>query len=442
MYFVDLFSGLGGFHIALKGLGHTCVFASEIDAELRSVYERNFGMHPIGDIRGIKTNKIPQHDILCAGFPCQPFSKAGDQLGAQCPRWGDLFQDHVLRIIKYHKPKFIMLENVANLERHNKGQTWLSMKDRIERCGYEVDAKILSPHLYGIPQIRERMFIVGSTQGLSHFAWPEEINHITSIYDVLERNPKEAINISNRVKKCLEIWQEFLDRSPRSVELPSFPIWTMEFGANYPYEDGTPFSLGVRRLKKYHGSHGVKLAEIKPEDRMQYIPSYARVLHKKFPNWKIKFIRQNREFYEINCKWIDPWLPKILDLPPSWQKFEWNCKGEPRNIWQYIIQFRASGVRVKRPTTAPSLVAMTKTQVPIIASERRYMTLTECKRLQNMDILKYLPKSDTKAYKAFGNAVNVKIVELISKSLLDCKKHDLSLPNFAKSQEETVEITL
>lgn len=418
MRFIDLFAGLGGFHIALRKLGHDCVFASELDSELRNLYEKNFGLKCEGDIRDIDTTTIPSHDILCAGFPCQPFSKAGRQLGSKCPQWGDLFQHHVLRIIKFHKPKFIMLENVANLERHNDGKTWSRMKGQLKRCGYDVDSKILSPHRFGIPQIRERIFIVGSRSGLSRFQWPSETNEDVSIHSILECNPKNVNPISDRIVSCLEVWQEFLDRSPRSEELPSFPIWTMEFGATYPYEDTTPFTIGSRKLRKYFGSHGVKLADVKPKDRFNYLPSYARSPVGRFPGWKVQFIRQNRAFYESNRKWIDPWLPKVLEFPPTWQKLEWNCKGEERDIWRYIVQFRASGVRVKRPTTAPSLIAMTATQVPIIASERRYMTPVECKRLQNMEVLQHLPNSSTKLYKAFGNTVNVKIVELIGQALI------------------------
>src|SRR5689334_8501512 len=89
MRFVDLFAGLGGFHLALKSLGHTCVFASEINETLRDLYEKNFGIRPEGDIRKVAAAEVPPHDVLCAGFPCQPFSKAGEQQGFGCPKWGD-----------------------------------------------------------------------------------------------------------------------------------------------------------------------------------------------------------------------------------------------------------------------------------------------------------------------------------------------------------------
>ncbi len=437
MHFIDLFGGLGGFHLALKQLGHECVFASELDQELRKLYESNFALYPAGDIREIDAKAIPPHDILCAGFPCQPFSKAGEQLGADCPQWGDLFQDHVIRIINLHKPKYLLLENVANLKRHKRGETWSYMENQLKNLGYDVDFKILSPHRFGVPQIRERMFIIGSRSGLSHFSWPKETNKPVSINSILDKSPIEANPISDRVEKCLHVWQDFLHSSPLSKELPSFPIWTMEFGATYPYEETTPFAVGTRKLRKYLGTHGFDLAEVPPKERFDHLPSYARTPVEKFPNWKIHYIRQNRTFYQENRKWIDPWLPKIFQFPASWQKFEWNCKGEKRDIWQYIIQFRASGVRVKRPTTAPSLVAMTATQVPIIASERRYMTPNECKRLQNMNKLKFLPNSTTKAYKAFGNAVNVKIIKLIAQSLLTKKTIEYISKNPSPTDSQT-----
>jgi DNA (cytosine-5)-methyltransferase 1 len=418
MKFIDLFSGLGGFHVALRQLGHNCVFASEIDPQLRELYKRNFGILPEGDVRSIEVSDIPTHDILCAGFPCQPYSKAGEQNGASCPRWGDLFEQHVIRVIKAHKPKYVLLENVPNLGKHNNGHTWNQMQLRLGECGYEVDSAILSPHHFGIPQIRERMFIVGSRVGLDKFIWPSKTTAECLISSILDCRPVDAKPLSDQVTKCLEVWQDFLDRSPTSVELPSFPIWTMEFGATYPFEDATPYGLGTMRLRKYKGAHGFGLSIIRPQERFGHLPSYARTEETTFPSWKIQFIKQNREYYKKNKQWIRPWLPEIFQFPPSLQKFEWNCKGEERNIWKYIIQFRASGVRVKRPTTAPSLVAMTTTQVPIIAWERRYMTPRECSRLQSLNSLRHLPDSPTKAYEALGNAVNADVVRRIGEALL------------------------
>ena len=111
-------------------------------------------------------------------------------------------------------------------------------------------------------------------------------------------------------------------------------------------------------------------------------------------------------------------MSTLLDFPPSLQKLEWNCKGGERDIWKYVLQFRASGVRVKKPTTAPSLIAMTVTQVPIIAWEKRYMTPRECAKLQSMEALSFLPSASTAAYKALGNAINVRVMRSIAEALI------------------------
>jgi DNA (cytosine-5)-methyltransferase 1 len=191
----------------------------------------------------------------------------------------------------------------------------------------------------------------------------------------------------------------------------------MEFGATYPFEDATPYALTEKQLSKYLGAYGIPLEGLTKEKQIKLLPSYARVEQKVFPEWKQDFIRRNREFLEKYKKELAPVVNKIKKLKtPSWQKFEWNCQDSERDIGKYIIQFRASGIRVKHPTFSPSLVC-TRTQVPIIGWEKRYISKREGARLQSIGGIR-LPENENLCFRALGNAVNVHIVYLIARNLI------------------------
>ena len=429
MKFIDLFAGLGGFHLAAQALGGTCVFACEIDDTLRKVYNNNFGIMPEGDINDVDAARIPSHDLLCAGFPCQPFSKAGDQAGWADAIRGTVFYK-VIEILKAKKPNFLILENVAHFVNHDEGHTYAKVCGALKDVGYDVKHAQLSPHNFGVPQIRERMYMVGKLgkDSLSNFEFPqpEVQGKKLSICSVLDKNPREALTLSEQVINCLTVWQEFLTKFPAEEKLPSFPIWSMEFGATYPTSYDNLHTAPLEELKAARGCFGASLNLHCRDEILKRVPSHARHLTKSFPDWKKAFIRQNRALFASHRKWLTAWVNTIQHFPSSLQKCEWNCQGEDRNIWKFVLQFRASGVRIKRPTTAPSLVAMTTSQIPIVAWEKRYMTARECARLQCMEGLINLPKGND-AFYALGNAVNVTVVKKVISKLLEGRRNSNGL---------------
>ena len=160
--FIDLFAGIGGFHQAMTELGGECVFASEIDQHAIETYKENFGIDSDFNICDVNVEDIPRHDVLCAGFPCQAFSIAGKCEGFNDETRGTLFFE-IERILKYHHPKYIILENVKNLTSHDQGRTWQIIEQHLHNCGYRLTLQplIVSPHHFGIPQLRERVIILG-----------------------------------------------------------------------------------------------------------------------------------------------------------------------------------------------------------------------------------------------------------------------------------------
>ncbi len=193
--FIDLFAGIGGFHYALKSFGATCVFASEIDKKASETYYINHDLMPKGDITKINEKDIPKHDILCAGFPCQAFSISGKQKGFEDTR-GTLFFD-IVRIVNYHKPKILFLENVKNFARHDNGKTLKIVLNTLNKMNYNVHFKVLNTSKFGLPQNRERIYIIAFNNDFynnTNFKFPE-LNIISSLNDILENNPIDGKTI-------------------------------------------------------------------------------------------------------------------------------------------------------------------------------------------------------------------------------------------------------
>jgi len=207
--FIDLFAGIGGFHIALSKYGAECVFSSEWDKYAKITYEENFGIKPNGDITQINEKDIPDHDILCAGFPCQAFSISGRQLGFNDTR-GTLFFD-VARIIKEKKPKVVILENVKNFAKHDNGNTLAVVKNTLNELGYSFNYEVLNASNFGLPQKRERVFMVAIADREINFSFPIGTFQPISLNDVIDKELDEFQIIREDIKldneKINEIYQ-------------------------------------------------------------------------------------------------------------------------------------------------------------------------------------------------------------------------------------------
>lgn len=396
--FIDLFCGIGGFHQAMSSLGGECVFACDIDADCRGTYEKNYGIRPAGDITKIEAADIPSHDVLCGGFPCQAFSKAGKRLGFGDETKGTLFFD-VCRIVEHHHPKYVLLENVRNLASHDHGNTWRVIRERLTNLGYNLlsDPVIFSPHYMGIPQHRERVYIMGVRKdigSLEPFMFFKDGLAQCSIEKILQDDDEipnlEEYQMSPEMVGLIDLWNEFLQEIKVS-RLPGFPVWSD------------------------------CLCELdSKEDLSQY------------PNWKKNFIIKNNQLYLNNKEFIESWLVKARRHPlffGSKAKLEWQA-GQTKHpdIWKQIFQLRPSGIRVKTNTYFPALVAIVQTS--IIGQRRRFLTPRECARLQSFSE-EFIP--DTKpaqAYKQFGNAVNVDVVRLFAQYMFNSVCHKTEELNF------------
>ena len=397
--FVDLFAGIGGFHLAMQQLGGECVFVSEIDPACQTVYEANFGMLPEGDIRPLTEGDVmavPPHDVLCAGFPCQPFSKSGHQRGMNETRGTLLF--NILRILQARKPRFVVLENVRNLAGPRQTPAWETITYSLRSLGYQVADRpaVFSPHLLseedgGRPQVRERVFILAEYMGDDR-AWqvPEPLiarapvggwnpQH-WSIMDWLQSDDEIDELHRYRLKaheiRWIDAWDVFVQRLSMREDLPGHPIWVDAFrktAATYTW----------------------------------------------LPSWKKNFLGKNAGLYRRNIDWIPSWIRKhnVKSFPPSRRKFEWQARGYDPDLWQLVLHLRPSGIRVKGPTYLPALVAITQTSV--IGSHRRRITPREAARLQGLPEDFRLHPVDAVAYKQLGNAVNVGAVRYVASRLFD-----------------------
>lgn len=402
--FVDLFAGIGGFHATLGAVnGGSLAMASEIDTAAAAIYSQNWDRAPEGDIIPLTehTMAVPHHEVLSAGFPCQPFSKSGFQRGISEAR-GTLFFN-ILRILQERKPAVVMLENVRNLAGPRHRETWATIVRLMQEAGYKVSTSptVFSPHflppeLGGRPQIRDRVFIMATYVGDAQRAralspneplvprgavgkwnpddWdifrtpigPEQRPLVQPDHEVTRI---DDYRLSEADSYVIDIWADFVDRLRQKglAKLPGFPIWADEFVHLDSLEIG--------------------------ED---------------VPTWKADFLRKNATFYTEHREVIDPWLRthrNLQDIPASRRKLEWQAQSTDA-LRDTVMHLRPSGLRAKRPTYLPALVAIAQTS--ILGSRGRRISPREAARLQGLpDWFGFEGQRDALTYKQLGNGVSV-----------------------------------
>ena len=384
--FIDLFCGIGGFHQALKKLGAKCILACDIDKDCREVYLENYGIKPVEDVKKINPTELPDFDILTAGFPCQAFSNGGKKKCFEDSR-GLLF-DEIIRIAKEKKPKFMFLENVKHILKVSDGEVIDYIKGKIDAIGYNLTLFQLSPHNYGIPQQRERVYFVCVLKTLQP---PVNSNPTIILNPTIDPNTidfNKFINndnvpskyyINSSILETLEAWDEIIKQ--------------MEVG-----EKLTP-TLMINDA----------------------FVDYSETQLNSFPAWKRDYIKKNRPLVQKYYTILDTWYTKhkeLLKQREIFGKLEWQTGPVTKNesIFNHFIQIRQSGIRVKKCKYFPTLVAIS--QIPIYGKEKRYITPRECARLQSFPEDFTLAIDDKKSYKQLGNSVNVENVYNVVSSTL------------------------
>lgn len=219
--FIDLFCGIGGFHLALSSFGARCVFASDINKDAQTSYQKNFGICPYGDITKIAVQDIPKHDVLCAGFPCQPFSISGNRQGFEDEQGRGRLFFNIVDILHAHHPKVVLLENVKNLEKHDKGKTLLRIKTALEMEGYTVYSRVLCAADFGIPQARQRIYFIAFRNDLDvcDYQFPAGMNEFKTLDSVLIKDAENEIDGNYFINRECSLKKEDYNRSKRLIRI-------------------------------------------------------------------------------------------------------------------------------------------------------------------------------------------------------------------------------
>lgn len=332
--FIDLFAGIGGFRLALQKSGGTCVFSSEWDRNSQNTYAANFGEIPSGDITKIAESDIPQHNILCAGFPCQAFSISGKRNGFNDTR-GTLFFD-IARIVKYHKPQVLFLENVKNFIRHDNGKTLEVILSTLNEAGYTTHYKVLRSSDYGVPQARERVYIIGFRKdlGIKDFEFPVPISKTKTVREILEVGPISQEHFINR--KDIEFYRENI--TPTDKRRP-FQIGRINKGGQgeriySTYSSGITLSAYGGGAASKTGAYLVngKVRKLTPREcaRMQGFPDSFKISHQRNYAYKQLGDSVSVPVLEKIFKGVINAYPEVLKLQKT--KPVYNINFAPMNL--------------------------------------------------------------------------------------------------------------
>jgi len=390
--FIDLFCGIGGFHSVLKDLGHSCVLACDIDKHCREVYQENYGIKPHDDVKKLKESDIPDFDILCGGFPCQAFSNAGKKKTFNDER-GLLF-DEIIRIALEKKPKFMFLENVKHILRVGDGNVILYIEDRIKDIGYSLQMIQMSPHDFGIPQQRERIYFICIRN---------------DIFESGDQQPVTMIQTKNPISK----------NGLQNSVVDKFLMKKEDVHPKYFLNDEILYVLNAwdEMIKAFDVNEKISPTILVNE----FFRDYTEKDFQNMAKWRRDYIIANKPLYEkYKHKWND-WFRRhkhMLGRREIYAKLEWQVGTIKENdsIFNYFIQLRQSGIRVKKTHYFPTLVAIS--QIPIYGKEKRYITPREGARLQSFPDSFKLPINDKYAYKQLGNSVNCSNVRNVIQSTL------------------------
>jgi DNA (cytosine-5)-methyltransferase 1 len=361
---------------------------------------------PEGDITELANEsvmRVPEHDVLVGGFPCQPFSKSGKQLGMEETR-GTLFWN-IAQIIKVRKPKIVLLENVRNIAGPRHEHEWKVIINTLRELGYRVsiDPFVVSPNEIhplagGSPQSRDRVFICATlikrnTRTSNEDPGLPNLIPATSNWKISDWNLKKDLPLeSHRSKKILE---EYGLSDQENLWLDAWDDFVTGFRENFPDEKIPGFPLWVDA----------------------WVETKDLILDEELPDWKINFLTKNSNFYLAHKKFIKSWLRKwgqLESFPSSRRKFEWQAQ-DLKSISETIVHLRPSGIRCKPANYAPALVAITQTS--ILGKSRRKLTVKEAARLQGFpEWFDFLDQSKSQTYKQLGNAVNIGVVYNVIKA--------------------------